>query len=66
MSTKERQRKDNNQKGKIKTVFAISAKLTYFSNFEKMTFVNEKFAPQKNKLLQFVQFVHGSFCVCCW
>ena len=50
------------QKANSKATLQISAEFTYFSNFEKRTFVNEKFAPQKNKLLQIV----ASFCVCCW
>ena len=53
------------QKANSKATLQISAEFTYFSNFEKRTFVNEKFAPQKKKLWQFVQFVRGSFCVCC-
>ena len=43
------------QKANSKATLQISAEFTYFSNFEKRTFVNEKFAPQKNKLWQFVQ-----------
>ena len=53
------------QQANSKASLQISAEFTYFSNFEKRTFVNEKFAPQKKKLWQFVQFVRGSFCVCC-
>ena len=51
------------QKANSKATLQISAEFTYFSNFEKKTFVNRKFAPKKNKLWQFVQFVNGSFCV---
>ena len=49
------QRQQLKRQNNSKAILQICAEFTYFPNFEKRTFVNEKFAPQKNKLWQFVQ-----------